>query len=159
MLDDFDTNDPYNSEFYAPARAGFRAYVQSLEDEEAGVNLREGYVPCTHRWLLSPTGQVIGVARVRHRIDTPFLAQHGGHVGYDIAPSMRRRGYGHFAMSVALLEARRLGITRLLLCASEDNAPSRAVIERAGGILESTSHSEYWNERLCKYWVTVPAEA
>lgn len=159
MLDDFDMNDPHNTEFYAPARRDFRVYVRSLKDEEAGLNLPEGYVPCTHRWLLSPDGQVVGVTRVRHRIDTPFLAEHGGHIGYDVAPSMRRRGYGHFAMAVALVEARRLGLSRVLLCASEDNAPSRATIERAGGVLESTPYSEFWNERLCRYWVAVSAEA
>jgi predicted acetyltransferase len=159
MLDDFDANDPQNAEFYSPARVDFRAYVQSLKDEEAGVNLPDGYVPCTHRWLLSPAGQLAGVVRVRHRIDTPFLAENGGHVGYDVAPSMRRLGYGHFAMAVALREAERLGVAKVLLYTSEDNAPSRAVIERAGGDLESISYSEFWNERLCKYWVAVQAEA
>ena len=159
MLDDFDAHDLSNAEFYAPARRDFGAYVQSLKDEEAGVNLPEGFVPCTHRWLMSSTGEIVGVTRVRHNIDTPFLAEHGGHIGYDVAPSKRRRGYGHLAMAVGLREARVAGLDRVLLFASEDNAPSRATIERAGGTLESTSYSEFWKERLCKYWVTVSAEA
>ena len=159
MLDDFDAHDPHNAEHYAAARHDFATYVQGLRDEEAGVNLPEGFVPRTHRWLLSPAGELVGVARVRHRIDTPFLTEHGGHIGYDVAPAMRRRGYGHIAMAVGLREARRIGLDRVLLCASETNAPSRATIERAGGILESTSYSEFWKERLCKYWVSVPAEA
>jgi predicted acetyltransferase len=158
MLDDFDANDPHNTEFYAPARKDFSAYVQSLLDEEAGRNLPEGYVPCTHRWLVS-SDHLVGVTRLRHNIDTPFLAQHSGHIGYDVAPSERRKGYGHLALSVALCEARRLGLGRLLLYTAEDNAPSRATIERAGGQLESISFSEFWNERLCTYRLTVPTEA
>lgn len=159
MLDDFDKNDPHNTEFYAPARSNFKAYVQSLKDEEAGTNLPDGFVPCTHRWLLDASGHIVGVARLRHRIDTPFLANHGGHIGYDVAPSMRRQGYGHFALAVALKEAQRLSLIRVLLYAGEDNRPSRATIEHAGGVLEATSYSEFWNERLCRYWVAVSAEA
>ena len=156
MLDDFDANDPHNTDFYAPARANFSAYVRSLLDEEAGRHLPEGYVPCTHRWLVSATGKVVGVTRLRHNIETPFLAQHGGHIGYDVAPTERRKGYGQLALSVALREACRLGLGRVLLYTAEVNAPSRATIERAGGRLESVSFSAFWNERLCTYWLFVP---
>ena len=89
------------------------------------------------------TDKVVGVARLRHRIDTPFLANDGGHIGYDVAPSHRSRGYGHVALRAALAEAARLGIAKVLLYASADNAASRAVIERAGGVLDPISYSQF----------------
>lgn len=156
MLDDFDARDPHNGAFYAPARRDFAAYVQSLVDEEAGVNLPEGYVPCTHRWLVTDLVEVVGVTRLRHSIGTPFLTENGGHIGYDVAPSHRGRGYGHLALAVGLVEARRIGLTRVLLITGQDNAPSRATIEHAGGELAGISYSEFWKEHLCKYWVQVP---
>jgi predicted acetyltransferase len=156
MLADFEAHDPHNAEHYAPARHGFAAYVRGLLDEEHGKNLREGWVPCTHRWLIASTGAVVGVARLRHSISTPFLAENGGHIGYDVAPSHRRKGYGHLALSTALSEARRIGLTRVLLCTGQDNAASRAVIERQGGELETVSYSKFWGEQLCRYWVRVP---
>jgi predicted acetyltransferase len=159
MLHDFEINDPEHATFYAPARKDFEKYVQSLADEELGLNLKENFVPCSHRWLLSPAQELVGVTRVRHRIDTPFLTENGGHIGYDVAPSSRRKGYGHRAFAVALMEARRLGLPRVLMYASEENLASRAVIERGGGILEDISFSDFWQEQLCKYWVNVPAEA
>jgi predicted acetyltransferase len=155
MLADFEALDPGNAEFYAPAKSDFAAYVQSLLDEERGQNLREGWVPCTHRWLIESSGAIVGVARLRHNIDTPFLAENGGHIGYDVSPSHRRKGYGHFALSTALSEAGRIGLTRVLLCAAQDNAASRAIIERQSGELESVSYSEFWGEQLCRYWVRV----
>ena len=157
MLDDFDARGPHNTEFYAPARVDFAAYVQGLKDEEAGVNLPDGFVPCTHRWLVTGAGAVAGVTRLRHSIGTPFLAQSGGHVGYDVAPSYRGRSLGHLALATALAEARRIGLGAVLLYTGEDNAPSRATIERAGGVLEGIAYSEFWQEPLCKYWITVPA--
>ena len=156
MLDDFDANDPHNTEFYAPAREDFGAYVRSLLDEEAGRNLPQDSVPCTHRWLISSKGKLVGVSRLRHNIGTPFLAQNGGHIGFDVAPSERRKGYGHLALSVALREARRIGLGRVLLYTAEDNAPSRATIQRAGGELDGISFSEFWQERLYSYWLAVP---
>ena len=157
MLDDFDVKDSRNAEFYAPARLDFSAYAQTLKNEEIGVNLPAGFVPCTHRWLVSSDGAVVGVSRLRHSVDTPFLAEHGGHIGYDVAPSKRRNGFGHIALAVAVAGAQRLGLGRVLLYTSEDNLASRATIERAGGVLESVAHSDFWNERLCKYWITVAA--
>ena len=159
ILDDFETNDAQNAAFYAPSRKNFEMYVQSLLDEEAGLNLRENYFPCSHRWLISPSHQIVGVTRIRHRIDTPFLTENGGHIGYDIAPSRRRNGFGHFALVVAVREAKKLSLARVLLYAAEENLASRAIIERAGGVLEAVAFSRFWQEQICKYWLNVPTEA
>ena len=83
------------------------------------------------------------------------MLEDGGHIGYDVAPSYRGRGYGHIALRVSLEEAARRGISRVLLYASEDNSASRAVIERAGGVLESVAYSEFWKDRVCKYRLSV----
>ena len=82
----------------------------------------------------------------------------GGHIGYDVAPSHRGRGCGHLALRAALAEAARLGIARVLLYTSEDNTASRRVIERAGGVLDQITYSEFWNEQLCRYWLVLPPE-
>jgi predicted acetyltransferase len=153
MLADFETNEPQNAEWYAPARADFAAYVHGLLDEEQGQNLRRGWVACTHRWLLGPGEAIVGVARVRHHIDTLFLFRDGGHIGYDVAPSRRGCGFGHAALRAALAEANRLGLERVLIVTGATNLASRAVIERQGGELESIAFSEFWSEDLCRYWI------
>ena len=61
-------------------------------------------------------------------------------------------------MAVALREARRIGLDRVPLYAGEDSLPSRATIERAGGVPESTPYPAFWNERLCKYGVSIRAQ-
>ncbi len=74
MVSDFESHDPENAGFYSGAKRGFERYVQTLVEEEQGLNLSPGRVPCTHRWLLDGEGAVVAVTRLRHNIDTPFLA-------------------------------------------------------------------------------------
>jgi predicted acetyltransferase len=156
MLADFDNQDPYNTEFYAPAKSDFPAYVKTLLDEERGLNLREGWVPCTHRWLLAPSGAIVGAVRLRHRIDTPFLSKDGGHIGYEVRPNHRGQGFGDAALRAALVEAKRIGLRRILVVTGADNAASRAIIERQGGELEGIAFSEFRREHLCRYWINIP---
>ncbi len=158
MVREYEAVEPTNASIYLAAKDGFAAYVQDLKNQEFGHKLPAGWVPCSHRWLVQ-NRQVLGVVRVRHHINTAFLAAEAGHIGYDVRPSARRKGLGHCAMQAALAEARARGIKRALLCAGEANHGSRRIIEHAGGQLESTVFSTYWNEPLCRYWVLLAAEA
>jgi predicted acetyltransferase len=153
MLDDYAAGGPRSAEFYAAARADFLAYVQSLLDEEQGINLPPGYVPCSHRWLVDDGGEVVGVVRVRHNISTEFLANEAGHIGYDVPPSYRRRGYGIACLQAGLARARELGLERVLVCADADNPASWRTIERCGGILEAERYSPHYKTLSRRYWI------
>jgi predicted acetyltransferase len=83
---------------------------------------------------------------IRHRL-TDRLRQAGGHIGYDVRPSARRRGYATMMLREALPIARGLGVTAALLTCDIDNVASRKVIERVGGVLHDR-HEDKW-----RYWV------
>jgi predicted acetyltransferase len=155
MLDDYLTYDPENGAYYAPARHDFSAYMQSLLDEEQGLNLAPGMVPCSHRWLLSESGACVGVVRIRHNIDTEFLANEAGHIGYDVAPSFRGRGYGVACLEAGIVVARELGIDRILLYADSDNPASWKVRERCGGVLGDERCSAHYVVLVRRYWIDV----
>ena len=61
----------------------------------------------------------------------------GGHIGYSIRPSYRRRGYGHRILQLALEKCGDLGMERVLVTCDEDNAASRRIIEANGFVFES----------------------
>jgi predicted acetyltransferase len=115
--------------------AAFRAFATSVRAEALEESPRpDGYVPATELWWVDGNG-FLGRVAVRHRL-TPRLLEIGGHIGYDVRPSARRRGHATEMLRQALGVARELGIERALITCDIDNVGSRTVIERNGGILE-----------------------
>ncbi len=94
----------------------------------------EGHVPSTTLWWVEGE-EYVGRIAVRHRL-TPRLREVGGHIGYDVRPSARRRGHATAMLHAALPVAGNLGIESALVTCDVDNVASRKVIERNGGVLE-----------------------
>jgi predicted acetyltransferase len=160
MLEDYAAHDPQNGEFYARGRVDFPAYVQSLDDEEHGINLIADRAPCSHRWLLDDTGAIVGIVRIRHNINNAFLAEEVGHIGYDVPPSARGRGYGIACLQAGLEEARALQLERVLVCADTDNPASWRTIEHCGGVLEREFYSSHYQTLVRRYWIEIkPAQS
>lgn len=102
------------------------------------------YVPCTTLWWVDGDDYV-GRLAIRHRLNDVLL-EVGGHIGYDVRPSARRRGHASAMLRAALPWARGLGIARALVTCDEDNIGSIRVIEAAGGELEDVRGTKrrYW---------------
>ncbi len=133
------------------AKSTFREFLAQLRDWARGVNLPEGYVPSSSYWLVSDEGEILGQVNIRHRL-TPALEDFGGHVGYHVRPGQRGKGHGTKMLALALDEARRLGLTRVLITCDPENIASVRVIEKNGGVLASRSVAN--NGRLTsRYWI------
>ena len=70
-----------------------------------------------------------------------------GHIRYSTRPSARRQGLASWALREMLQIATQTGLTRVLLVCEIDNNPSASMIERRGGVAETTDASgehRYW---------------
>lgn len=124
----------------------FADYVQGLLDQRWEEAPRPaGYVPMTTLWWTDGREYLARLA-IRHRL-TPTLMQVGGHIGYDVRPSARRRGHASAMLKAALPIARELGIDRALITCDVDNVASRTVIEKNGG-----EQIEPYQDKL-RFWV------
>lgn len=125
--------------------AGFDAFVEGLRALETDpAALPTGWVPTSVRWWVDGDAY-LGRIALRHRLNH-FLRELGGHIGYDVRPSARRRGHATAMLAAILPEARERGIDPALVTCDEDNLASRRTIEANGGVLEDVRgvKRRYW---------------
>lgn len=97
---------------------------------------------------------MVGVSNLRHEL-TPFLRHEGGHIGYGVRPSARRKGYATEMLRQTLDYARDLGLERVLVTCGADNMPSQKTILRNGGVLEADDVVAHDGEVMHRYWIHV----
>ena len=97
--------------------------------------------------------KVVGVIDLRHHINHPILGTWGGHCGYSVRPSERGKGYAKEMLRLNMLNARSMGIEKLLITCELKNAASEKTILANGGVYEKTINVD--GRKLKRYWITV----
>lgn len=129
----------------------FQEMIQSLFDSENGENLPEGWVPDSTFWLVNENKNVIGAVNIRHQL-TESLFNCGGHIGYGIRPSERKKGYATKLLSLSLEKAKELGIQKVLVVCDESNTGSEKTILNNGGIRDADFIEEDGNV-VRRFWI------
>ncbi|PFF08098.1 GNAT family N-acetyltransferase [Bacillus cereus] len=113
--------------------SNFPAMVQELLDAHNGVNLPQSWVPDSTYWLVTDNNRIVGAVNIRHSL-TEHLFNAGGHIGYGIRPSERRKGYATKLLELSLEKTKKLNITRALVVCDEVNTASEKTILHNGGV-------------------------
>ena len=118
--------------------------------------LPEGRVVSTQFLTVRETdGKLVGMLQVRHYLND-YLEQFGGHIGYSVRPSERRKGYAKEQLRQALIWCKEeLGLEKVLITCLTDNEASRKTILAHGGVYENTVHEPDDNEDIERYWITL----
>jgi predicted acetyltransferase len=104
-----------------------------------------GWVTGTYLWMVDDE-EVVGRISLRHTL-TPWLLEVGGHIGYAVRPTARRKGHATSALGLMLRVAGERGIDPVLVTCDDDNVGSRRVIEANGGVLEDVRN------RKMRFWL------
>lgn len=112
-----------------------------------------GFVAQTSYWLIVDE-QYAGTIDIRHHL-TPALRKFGGHIGYQIRPSFRKKGYGTLQLKLCLPLVWKMGIEEALITCDDNNIGSQKIIETNGGILQDKVDNGR-SSLTRRYWIDKP---
>ncbi|PGM97367.1 GNAT family N-acetyltransferase [Bacillus cereus] len=131
--------------------SNFPAMIQELLDAHNGINIPETWVPDSTYWLVTNENKIVGAVNIRHSL-TDHLFNAGGHIGYGIRPSERRKGYATKLLELSLEKTKELNITKALVVCDEVNAASEKTILHNGGLRDEDFTEEDGNV-VRRYWI------
>ena len=130
-----------------------RQWLDSVRQYSCEETVPAGKVPASQYILIrEEDDRMVGVIQIRHYLND-YLEKYGGHIGYSVAPSERRKGYAKRMLAMGLDICRQMGMDRVLITCYSDNVGSRRTILANGGRYDSTVHEPESDRDLERYWI------
>ena len=132
----------------------FEEWEMLLMDNSKEETVRGGVVPATTLLAISAKdGRLVGMVDIRHKL-SEFLLNYGGHIGYSVRKTERKKGFATEILTQALKECVKLKIEKVLLTCDKNNIASAKTIIKNSGILESEVEDE-GHIIIQRYWITL----
>lgn len=97
--------------------------------------------------------KLIGMINIRHHL-SPKMLVHGGHIGYGIRPTERRKGYNKINLYLGLLKVlEEFNLDKVMLDCDVKNLGSDKTIQALGGVLDRTDIDDYDGALTNVYWI------
>lgn len=144
----------------------FDVWLKQIADNSKKETVNKNWVVSSTFLVIRKTDKrLIGFVDIRHELND-FLKSYGGHIGFGIRPTERRKGYAIKILMKALIYCKEIGLNRVMLACYKDNIASRKTIEKCGGILEKeftlselkdySLEVENSNDKIvCVYWISL----
>ena len=130
-------------------------YLSETEKFLKKETLPEGMVLATQFLCVRKSdNRLVGMIQIRHYFND-FLEKFGGHIGYSVRPSERRKGYASWMLHNIMPFCRTIGLEKILVACLVENEGSRKTILKNGGLYEKTVYCEEHNANLERYWIDV----
>ncbi len=130
-----------------------KEWIKEVEQLKTSETTPDHLVPMTqYLYVREEDCKIVGMIQIRHYLNE-VLRNFGGHVGYSVCPSERRKGYATEMLKRVLPECKALGIDDVLITCMDSNEGSRKVIQKNGGVFESTIYEPERNATFERYWI------
>ena len=116
-------------------------------------NIPEPRVPAlTYFYVREEDNRIVGMVNIRLALND-FLRTEGGHIGYSIRPTERKKHYATEMLKEAVAVCNTIGIKEVLVTCDKVNVASSKVIQNCGGELEEEFYSDIYKEVVQRYGI------
>ena len=126
-----------------------RDWVQFTERTKHKETVSPGFVTA-HTFFALDNDKIVGIINCRRELND-YLFNLGGHIGYSVRKSERRKGYAKKMLNYTSRFLFSLGLDKILITCDKNNTPSKHTIESCGGILENEVIDE--SRTTLRYWI------
>lgn len=132
----------------------FKNLLIVQEEQMKGINLPSGHVPSVMLYAFVDS-KIVGRSSIRHELND-YLLKYGGHIGYAVASSYRKKGYATEILAQSLKYCREsLGLEKVLVTCDDDNIASVKAIEKNHGVLENKIQVAHKSIETRRYWINL----
>lgn len=124
-------------------------WVQFTENTKYKETVSPGFVTA-HTFFALDDNKIVGIINARHELND-YLLNFGGHIGYSVRKSERRKGYAKKMLNYTSEFLFSLGLEKVLITCDKKNIASKRTIESCGGILENEVIEE--SRITLRYWI------
>ena len=124
-------------------------WVQFAENTKYKESVIPGFVTA-HTFFALDDNKIVGIINARHELND-YLLNFGGHIGYSVRKSERRKGYAKRMLNYTSEFLFSLGLEKILITCDKNNIASKRTIESCGGVLENEVVEE--SRTTLRYWI------
>lgn len=133
----------------------YEGWLEKLEEDASRIPNEQKVPARTYFLVRESDNKIIGMINIRLALNEN-LRKLGGHIGYGIRPTERRKGYNKINLYLALLECQKYGIEEVLLTCNKDNLGSSKSMKTLGGkLIKEIYENERYHAYLQFYTINV----
>lgn len=131
----------------------YEAWLEKVLADIDIANIPKPRVPAlTYFYVREEDDQIVGMINIRLALND-FLKKEGGHIGYCIRPTERRKHYATDMLNEAIKVCATIGIGEVIVTCDKSNVGSAGVITNCGGALDAEFYSETFGEVIQRYLI------
>ena len=133
----------------------YEGWLKKLEEDRNRPTTEERVPAETFFLVRENDNKILGMINIRLALNKK-LKTVGGHIGYSIRPTERRKGYNKINLYLGLLECQKHGLKKVMLSCNKENLGSAKTIQSFDAELER----EFYDDEIyhCQeqvYWIDV----
>ena len=132
----------------------FEEYFNGLEINKHIDEIYPTYANQTTYVLADDSNHIYGLINLRHELKGKLM-EVGGHIGYGIRPSERKKWYATLQLKLILDKLKELKINQALITCRENNIASKRTMEKFIGKKDTLVPSNHEGIMEYRYWIDV----